>query len=66
VEDGRILKQRSLPGILIGSYFAHRVPEAALRRVPAATLILAAGNLANREPRSSFANIAAFAPASAR
>ena len=39
---------------------------AALRLVLAATLILVAGNLANRELRSSFANIAAFAPASAR
>jgi uncharacterized membrane protein YfcA len=61
-----VLLVGSLPGILIGSYFAHRVPEAALRLVLAATLILVAGNLANRELRSSFANIAAFAPASAR
>src|SRR5271156_1381957 len=35
----------SLPGILIGSYLAHRVPEAALRLVLATTLILVAGNL---------------------
>ena len=61
-----VLLVGSLPGILIGSYFAHRVPEAALRLVLAATLILVAGNLANRELRSSFAYIAAFAPASAR
>ncbi len=61
-----VLLVGSLPGILIGSYCAHRVPEAALRLVLAATLILVAGNLANRELRSSFANIAAFAPASAR
>jgi len=61
-----VLLVGSLPGILIGSYCAHRIPEAALRLVLAATLILVAGNLANRELRSSFANIAAFAPASAR
>ncbi len=39
----------SFPGILIGSYFAHRVTETALRLVLAATLILVAGNLASRE-----------------
>jgi hypothetical protein len=42
----------SLPGILIGSYFAHRVTETALRLVLAATLILVAGNLASRELRA--------------
>jgi hypothetical protein len=43
----------SLPGILIGSYCAHRVPETALRLVLAATLILVAGNLASHELHSS-------------
>ncbi len=55
----------SLPGIVIGSYCAHRVPETALRLVLAATLILVAGNLASRELRSSFSTIAAFAPTTA-
>jgi len=39
-----------------------RAPEAALRLVLAATLILVAGNLANHELHSWFSNIAAFAP----
>ena len=60
-----VLLVGSLPGILIGSYFAHRVPEAALRLVLAATLVLVAGNLANHELHSSFSNIAAFAPSAA-
>src|ERR1700681_3476328 len=51
----------SLPGIVFGSYCAHRVPEPALRLVLAATLILVAGNLASHELHSSFWTIAAFA-----
>src|SRR5665213_692750 len=39
----------SLPGIVIGSYFATRVPETALRLLLATTLILVAGRLASRE-----------------
>jgi len=61
-----VLLLGSLPGILIGSYCAHRVPEAALRLVLAATLVLVAGNLANHELHSSFANLAAFVPSTAR
>jgi len=61
-----VLLLGSLPGILIGSYCAHRVPEAALRLVLAATLVLVAGNLANHELHSSFANLAAFVPATSR
>jgi len=57
-----VLLVGSLPGIVIGSYCAHRVPEAALRLVLAATLILVAGNLANHELHSSFSIIAAFTP----
>jgi uncharacterized membrane protein YfcA len=60
-----VLLVGSLPGIVIGSYCAHRVPEAALRLVLAATLVLVAGNLANHELHSSFSNIAAFAPSAA-
>jgi uncharacterized protein len=52
----------SLPGILIGSYLAHRVPERALRLVLAATLILVAGNLVSRELPSSTSIVATFVP----
>ena len=41
----------SLPGIVIGSYCAARVPETALRLLLAATLILVAGRLASDEWR---------------
>jgi uncharacterized protein len=61
-----VLLVGSLPGIIIGSYLAHRVPETALRLVLAATLILVAGNLAFREWHSSSSIIAAFAPNAAR
>src|SRR5258706_1506655 len=60
-----VLLVGSLPGILIGSYCAHRVPETALRLVLATTLILVAGNLANPELHSSFSIIAAFTPRAA-
>src|SRR6202521_2942040 len=60
-----VLLMGSLPGIVIGSYFAHRVPEPALRLVLAATLILVAGNLASRELHSSFSFTAASVPAAA-
>jgi len=39
----------SLPGIVIGSYFATRVPETALRLLLAVTLIVVAGKLASGE-----------------
>ena len=55
----------SMPGILIGSYFAQRVPETALRLVLATTLILVAGNIASRELHSSFSFTAASVPAPA-
>ncbi len=51
--------------VVIGSYFAHRVPETALRLVLAATLILVAGNLASHELHSSSSIIAAFVPSAA-
>jgi Sulfite exporter TauE/SafE len=44
-----VLLVGSLPGIVIGSYCAHRVPETALRLVLAATLILVASKLASHE-----------------
>jgi hypothetical protein len=49
----------SLPGIVIGSYCASRVPETALRLLLAATLILVAGKLASDEWRSPPASLAA-------
>ena len=48
-----VLLVGSLPGILLGSYCAHRVPETALRLVLSATLIVVAGNLASHELNSS-------------
>jgi uncharacterized protein len=60
-----VLLVGSLPGVLIGSHCAHRVPEAALRLVLAATLILVAGNLANHELHSWFSNTGAIAPKAA-
>lgn len=57
-----VLLVGSLPGILIGSYLAHRVPEAALRLVLAATLVLVAGNLASKELHASFATVTASVP----
>jgi uncharacterized membrane protein YfcA len=49
----------SLPGIIIGSYCAARVPETALRLLLAATLILVAGKLASDEWRWSSSILAA-------
>jgi uncharacterized membrane protein YfcA len=50
----------SLPGIFIGSYFAIRVPERALRLVLAATLILVAGKLAMDEWNSNSSVLTAY------
>lgn len=44
-----VLLTGSLPGIIIGSYFANRVPETALRLLLAATLILVATKLGSDE-----------------
>jgi len=55
----------SLPGIVIGSYFATRVPETALRLLLAVTLIVVAGKLVSSEwPFSSsiFAAVNQSAP----
>jgi uncharacterized protein len=49
----------SLPGIVIGSYCASRVPEMALRLLLAATLIMVAGKLATDEWRWSPSSLAA-------
>jgi uncharacterized membrane protein YfcA len=60
-----VLLVGSLPGIIIGSYLAHRVPEPALRVVLALTLIVVAGNLASHELHSSSSILAAFLPSAA-
>jgi len=44
-----VLLMGSLPGIVIGSYFATRVPETALRLLLAVTLIVVAGKLVSGE-----------------
>ena len=50
----------SLPGIMIGSYFATRVPETALRLLLAATLLVVSGKLATEEWHRSSASVAAL------
>ena len=49
----------SLPGIVIGSYCAVRVPETALRLLLAAILVVVAGKLSSEQWRSSSSNLAA-------
>ncbi|HLX15347.1 MAG TPA: sulfite exporter TauE/SafE family protein [Bradyrhizobium sp.] len=56
----------SLPGIVIGSYCASRVPETALRLLLATTLILVAGKLASDEWHASPANLAAITQSAPR
>ena len=53
-----VLLTGSLPGIIIGSYFATRVPETALRLLLAATLILVATKLGTDEWHKSTAMVA--------
>jgi uncharacterized membrane protein YfcA len=60
-----VLLVGSLPGIILGSYLAHRVPEPALRVVLAVTLIVVAGNLASHELHSSSSILSAFLPSAA-
>jgi uncharacterized membrane protein YfcA len=60
-----VLLVGSLPGILIGSYLAQRVPETALRLVLATTLIAVAGNLASHELHSSSSVTTALAHSTA-
>jgi uncharacterized protein len=54
-----VLLMGSLPGIVIGSYCATRVPETALRLMLAATLIVVAGKLASDEWHMSSPVVAA-------
>lgn len=55
----------SLPGIIVGSYFAVRVPEAVLRLLLASVLILVAGKLAINEVRLSAGGVPALAGSAA-
>jgi uncharacterized membrane protein YfcA len=60
-----VLLTGSLPGIVIGSYFATRVPETALRLLLAAILIVVAGRLVSNEwslSSSIFAAVTQSAP----
>jgi hypothetical protein len=53
-----VLLTGSLPGIIIGSYFATRVPETALRLLLATTLVLVAAKLGTDEWQKSTALVA--------
>jgi uncharacterized membrane protein YfcA len=55
----------SLPGIIVGSYFAVRVPETVLRLLLASVLILVAGKLAINEVRLSAGGVPALAGSAA-
>jgi uncharacterized membrane protein YfcA len=61
-----VLLLGSLPGIVIGSYFATRVPETALRLVLAVTLIVVAGKLASSEWSTAISIVSAVAQSSPR
>jgi uncharacterized membrane protein YfcA len=56
-----VLLMGSLPGIMVGSYSAGRVPERVLRVALAAILIVVAGKIASEELLSSSSTAAAFA-----
>ena len=55
----------SLPGIVIGSYLATRVPETALRLLLASTLILVAARLASNEWHLASSTVAAVVQSAA-
>lgn len=55
-----VLLLGSLPGIIIGSYAAVRVPQTVLRVVLASILIVVAGNLASKELNLSTATVASL------
>jgi uncharacterized protein len=61
-----VLLMGSLPGIVIGSYFATRVPETALRLLLAVTLIAVAGKLASSEWSAAASMVGALAQSGAR
>jgi uncharacterized protein len=55
-----VLLLGSLPGIVIGSYAAVRVPQTVLRVVLASILIVVAGNIASKELNLSTSTVAAL------
>jgi uncharacterized protein len=55
-----VLLLGSLPGIIIGSYCAVRVPQTVLRVALATILIVVAGNIASKELNFSTSNVAAL------
>ena len=61
-----VLLMGSLPGIVIGSYFATRVPETALRLILAVTLILVATKLGSGEWNNAVSIVGALAQSTAR
>jgi uncharacterized protein len=61
-----VLLMGSLPGIVIGSYFATRVPETALRLLLAVTLVAVAGKLASSEWNTAVSIVGAVAQSAAR
>src|ERR1700704_2646 len=61
-----VLLVGSLPGIVIGSYFATRVPETALRLLLAVTLVVVAGKLASSEWDAATSIVGALAQSSPR
>jgi uncharacterized membrane protein YfcA len=61
-----VLLMGSLPGIVIGSYFATRVPETALRLLLAVTLIAVAGRLASSEWNTAVSIVGALAQSAPR
>jgi len=56
----------SLPGIVLGSYLATRVPETALRVILAVTLILVAGKLGSGEWNNAVSIVGAVAQSTQR
>jgi uncharacterized membrane protein YfcA len=61
-----VLLVGSLPGIVIGSYFATRVPETALRLILAVTLILVASKLGSSEWNNAASIVGALAQSTPR
>jgi uncharacterized membrane protein YfcA len=61
-----VLLMGSLPGIVLGSYLATRVPEMALRLLLAVTLIVVAGKLASSEWNAAASMVSALAQSAPR
>ena len=61
-----VLLLGSLPGIIIGSYAAVRVPQTVLRVALASILIVVAGNIASKELNFSTSTVAAVVSSTGR